>query len=313
MSDDGVGPVTAFLAGLESQLSRVERFKDAVDPVAARRGRRIVMDFFEPRVAELRAGAGLPDGRGRTAHGRQRAALEGGRVGMGDLSVYCYWDAGADHAPDLVRACMAHLQRLHPDARILDATGIHDLLTIPDRVVSVLAQDHPAHFADYVRVALLEKYGGIWVDATCWLPGPLDRAIVPYLDAGVVYPRWTSHEIGNWFIAAVPGSLVITLQRLALEMWWEDRADVPDYFLYHRIFEVLHSLIPEFRGQWSRVPSLSSPASHLLQLSMMEPWFPGVGDIMSRLSIVQKLSYKYDPATVPEGSILARLLEHRPL
>ncbi|MCR2793187.1 capsular polysaccharide synthesis protein [Microbacterium sp. zg.Y625] len=321
MSDDSVarplpppaGPVAAFLAGLESQFSRMERFKDAVDPVAARRGGRIVTDFFTPRVPELRAAAGLPAGRGRASHGRRLAARDGGRVGTDELAVYCYWDAGVDQAPELVRACIDRVREVHPDARVLDAAGIRELIAIPDRVTSVLAEHHPAHFADYVRVALLEKYGGIWVDATCWLPGPLDEAILTYLDAGVVYPRWTHREIGNWFIAAVPGSLVIRLQRVALEMWWEARDDVPDYFLYHRIFETLHSLIPEFRGQWSRVPSLSSTASHLLQLSMMEPWFPGVADIMARLSIVQKLSYKYDPAAVPEGSILARLLEHRAL
>ncbi len=305
-----VGPVAAFVAGLESQLSRMERFKDAVDPAAARRGGRIVTEFFTPRVPALRAAAGLPAGHGRASRGRRLAARDGGRVDSAELKVYCYWDAGIDQAPELVRACIARVRELHPDARVLDSTGIHELITVPERVTAVLAEDHKAHYADYVRVALLEKYGGIWVDATCWLPGPLDEAILPYLGAGVVYPRWTHREIGNWFIAAVPGSLVITLQRVALEMWWEARDDVPDYFLYHRIFETLHSLIPEFRGQWSRVPSLSSTASHLLQLSMMEPWFPGVADIMARLSIVQKLSYKYDPDAVPDGSILARLLEH---
>ncbi len=261
-------------------------------------------------MPELRAAAGLPSGRGRVAHGRRLAAADGGRVGSDELPVYCYWDTGVDAAPELVRACMDRLQQVHPDARLLDATGIHELIAVPERVTAVLAEDHKAHYADYLRVALLEKYGGIWVDATCWLPGPLHRSILTYLDAGVVYPRWTHREIGNWFIASVPGSLIITLQRLALEMWWEERSDVPDYFLYHRVFETLHELIPEFRGQWSRVPSLSSTASHLLQLSMMQPWFPGVADIMARLSIVQKLSYKYDPESVPEGSILARLLEH---
>lgn len=307
------GPVTTFLEGLESQFSRVERFKDTVDPAAAREGRRIVTEFLTPRVAELRAAAGLPAGRGRVAHGRRLAAEDGSRVGTQELPVYVYWDTGIDGAPDLVRACMERLREVHPDARFLDAAGIHELITVPERVTAVLAQDHKAHYADYLRVALLEQHGGIWVDATCWLPGPLQDVILTYLDAGVVYPRWTHREIGNWFIASVPGSLIITLQRLALDMWWQERSDVPDYFLYHRIFETLYALIPEFRGQWSRVPPLSSTASHLLQLSMMQPWFPGVAEIMARLSIVQKLSYKYDPETVPEGSILHRLLLQQPL
>jgi hypothetical protein len=200
------------------------------------------------------------------------------------------------------------LRAFHPDARVLDASSVRELIGIPPRVAEVLEADHPAHFSDFVRVSLLERYGGIWVDATCWVPGPLPPAVTPLLTAGVLYPRWTTGQIGNWFIAAVPDALVIRLQRIALEMWWTSRSDLPDYFLYHRVFEALRSLIPEFRGLWAQAPFLSSAASHLLQLSMMQRWSPGVAEVVQGLSIVQKLSHKFDPADVPEGSILERLL-----
>lgn len=310
---DHASGLSAFVAGLDAQLSRVDHFKDTADPAAAVRGGRIVTEFLRPRVPELREAAGLPAGRGSTAHGRRLAHADHARVAATELAVFSYWNSGADAAPDLVRACRAQLLNLHPDTRFLDAASVRDLIRIPDRVASVLERDHPAHFADYVRVALLEKYGGIWVDATCWVPHRLDRAVPPYLDAGVVYPRWATGQIGNWFIAAVPGSLIITLQRIALEMWWNERSDLPDYFIYHRIFETLQSLIPEFRGQWSEAAFLSSAASHLLQLSMMQPWFPALGELVNGLSIVQKLSYKYDPASVPDGSVLTHLLQTRSL
>lgn len=305
--------LAAFVAGLDAQFARVEKFKDTADPASARRGGRLVTEFLELRLPELRAAAGLPRGRGSRARGRQLAREAHTRAVENDLPVFCYWNSGPDNAPEVARACMAQLRALHPEAHMLDAASVRELIDIPDRIASVLETDRPAHFADYVRVALLEKYGGIWVDATCWVPEPLDLAVLPYLEAGVVYPRWTSEQIGNWFIAAASGSLIITLQRLALEMWWRERSDLPDYFLYHRIFEALHALVPEFRGQWAEATTLSSAASHLLQLSMMQPWFPGFGEIIDRLSIVQKLSYKYDPAAVPDGSILRHLLDTRSL
>ncbi|MBD7957399.1 hypothetical protein H9651_07090 [Microbacterium sp. Sa4CUA7] len=310
-SDDGA--VSTFVAGLGAQFARVERFKDTADPASILRGGRLVTEFLQPRLPELRAAAGLPGGRGSRARGRRLADEARTRAMENDLPVFCYWNSGPDHAPEVARACMAQLRDLHPEAHMLDAVSVRELIDIPDRIASVLETDRPAHFADYVRVALLEKYGGIWVDATCWVPGPLDVAVLPYLTAGVVYPRWTSGQIGNWFIAAASDSLVITLQRIALDMWWNERTDLPDYFLYHRIFETLHTLVPEFRGQWAEAATLSSAASHLLQLSMMQPWFAGVGDIIDRLSIVQKLSYKYDPAAVPDGSILRHVLDTRSL
>lgn len=310
-SDEGA--LSAFVAGLDAQFARVEKFKDTADPAAERRAGRLVTDFLRPRLPQLRAAAGLPAGHGSRARGRQLAREARIRAVENDLPVFCYWNSGADNAPEVARACMAQLRELHPEAHMLDAGSVREFIDIPARIASVLEHDRPAHFADYVRVALLEKHGGIWVDATCWVPEPLELAVLPYLEAGVVYPRWTSGQIGNWFIAAASDSLVITLQRIALEMWWTERSDLPDYFLYHRIFETLHTLVPEFRGQWAEATTLSSAASHLLQLSMMQPWFPGFGDIMDKLSIVQKLSYKYDPASVPDGSILRHLLDTRSL
>ena len=185
---------------------------------------------------------------------------------------------------------------------MLDGTSARALVEIPDAVADALEKDHPAHFSDFVRVSVLDRLGGIWVDATCWAPAPLPQAVAPLLTAGALYPRWTRRQIGNWFIAAVPSTPLIRLQRLALEAWWESGGGIPDYFLYHRIFEVLFDLVPEFRGQWDAAPPLSSAASHLLQLGMMQPWDPDALRFVAGASIVQKLSYKYD--AVPAGSVL---------
>ncbi|MCR2811069.1 MULTISPECIES: capsular polysaccharide synthesis protein [unclassified Microbacterium] len=307
------GAPSSFLAGLAAQLARVEKFKDILDPAAVRRGSRLVTEFFRERRDALRHAAGLPAGPGSSALGRRLAAQDLARSRDVPLAVYSYWNTGAHDAPDIVRACTAQLQRMHPGVRLLDAVSVRELIDIPSRIHTVLERDRPAHFADYVRSALLDRYGGIWVDATCWVPRPLGEVIRPLLSGGVLYPRWATGQIGNWFIAAVPGSLVIRLQRAALEMWWAERDDLPDYFLYHRIFEALRALIPEFRGQWSEAGHLSSASSHVLQLSMMEPWSADVAGVIDQISIVQKLSYKYDPASVPAGSILQHLLTTRRL
>ncbi len=180
----------------------------------------------------------------------------------------------------------------------------------PRRVSSLLEHDRPAHFSDYVRTAVLERHGGIWVDATLWLPGTLDASAKGLLRSGVVLPRYTRRGIANWFIAAQPGSLVMGLQRRALELWWNTFDDLPDYFLYHRIFDVLCSLVPEFRGQWYAARRLSATTTHGLQLEMMMPLRPDRLAAIQASAPMQKLSYKYDE--VPEGSVLEYLLGTNP-
>ncbi|MGN6221776.1 MAG: capsular polysaccharide synthesis protein [Microbacterium sp.] len=296
--------------GLDAQLKRADRFRDSVDPVAAVAAYRTFIDFFRPRLPELRAAAGLPAEPGTRADGKAIAADDGARVDPSSLGLYTFWNAPIDTAPPLVQACIAELTRLHADQphplTVLDGDSARDLVEIPDAVARALEKDHPAHFSDYVRISVLDRHGGVWADATCWAPAPLPTAVAPLLTAGALYPRWTRRQIGNWFIAAVAGTPLIRLQRLALQAWWESGGGIPDYFLYHRIFEVLYDLVPEFHGQWLAAPTLSAGASHLLQLGMMQPWDAEAMRFVAGTSIVQKLSYKYD--TVPPGSVLDRLV-----
>lgn len=310
MSTDGTIPV---LEGIQAQLKRADRFRDAVDPAAAFAARTLVADFLTPRLPELRVAAGLPAAPGTRADGVAIAQRDGARVDEATLGVYTFWNSPLEQAPPLVRACIAQMRALHPTLQVLDGRTARELVEIPDAVAAVLEKDHPAHFSDFVRVSVLDQHGGIWVDATCWAPNPLPRAVAPLLTAGALYPRWTRHQIGNWFIAAVPGTPLLRLQRLALAAWWTEEGGIPDYFLFHRIFEVLIDLVPEFHGQWHAVPVVSSAASHLLQLGMMQPWNPDAVRLAARASIIQKLSYKYDSAAVPERSVLGRLLAGEPI
>ncbi|WP_203580371.1 capsular polysaccharide synthesis protein [Microbacterium hibisci] len=296
--------------GLEAQLRRADRFRDTVDPVAAIAASRTFADFLRPRLPGLRVAAGLPAEAGSRKDGRLIADRDGARVDPAALRLYTFWNTPLETAPPLVQACIAELTRLHADGptplTVLDGASARELVEIPDAAADALEKDHPAHFSDFVRVSVLDRLGGIWVDATCWAPAPLPDAVAPLLTAGALYPRWTRHQIGNWFIAAVPSTPLIRLQRLALEAWWESGGGLPDYFLYHRIFEVLLELVPEFHGQWDAAPTLSSAASHLLQLGMMQPWDADAMRFVAGASIVQKLSYKYD--AVPQGSVLDRLV-----
>lgn len=310
MSEPAANPL---VQGLIAQAERTRHFRQSIDPRAAVLARAEVTALLEPLLPELRAGAGLdarPPHRGMHA-GRERAARDGERARTAPLPVFTFWNSPLADAPPLVQACIRRLRDLHDDVHVLDGASARELIDIPDVISRRLERDHVAHFSDYVRVSVLDEHGGIWVDATDWASGPLAESVRPLLCAGALYPRWTHRQIGNWFIAAVADTPLIRMQRLALHAWWSTRDDLPDYFLFHRIFEVLHDLVPEFRGQWSAVPRVSAAAAHALQVAMMHPWHAGTLAPVLPLAPVQKLSYKYD--SVPPGSVLERLVTGRDL
>ncbi|MEJ1092522.1 capsular polysaccharide synthesis protein [Microbacterium istanbulense] len=296
------------LSGLQAQLARVSKFQDTIDPAAAIATYGRVFRMLDSHLEEFRRDAGLPERAPWLAGIRTRAVEHRyAHLPAPTDRVYTYWDKPLNTAPPLVQACIAQLRRVHPTLQVLDGASTRELIDIPERIATLLEHDRPAHFSDYLRTRVLEEHGGIWVDATAWVHRNLgDDLQRTYLRAGTIFPRWTGRAIANWFIASQPHTPILALQRRALDVWWEQNDDLPDYFLYHRIFEVIQAIVPEARAQWRAAPVLSSAQAHLLQLEMMQPWRPEPLRRTLDLAPLQKLSYKFD--SVPEGSVLEHLL-----
>ena len=296
------------MRGLQAQFERISKFEDTIDPVAAFTTAQRVFELLDGNLEEFRTSAGLPERAPWFAGWRTGAVTRRfAEMPIPSSRVFTYWDKPLDSAPPLVQACIAQLRRVHPTLQVLDGASARELIEIPDRVATLLEKDRPAHFSDYVRTRVLEEHGGIWVDATAWVHRNLhDDLQRTYLRAGTIFPRWMGRAIANWIIASQPHTPLLALQRRALDAWWENNDDLPDYFLYHRIFEVIQAIVPEARAQWRAAPLLSSAEAHLPQLEMMQPWRPDPLRSMLSHSPLQKLSYKYD--TVPAGSVLEHLI-----
>lgn len=299
----GREPRDDFLSSLLTQVRRAQTyFAPTANPITALSTAAEVSEFVEARLGVIRELARTPG-----------SASAPSLADEGPLPVFTYWNSEIGDAPPVVQACLAQLLRVHPQAHVLNGRTARELIDIPPIIAARLERDRPAHFSDYLRVALLERHGGIWLDATCFVPQPLTDQVTPLLDAGVLYPRWSTQQISNWFIAARAGNPMIAMQRAAIECWWTENEHLPDYFLYHRIFEALDELAPEVHRIWAEVPFVSTIPSHLLQLAMFRRYDPDEVSQILGASFVQKLSYKFDQDTVPVDSILARIISGQPL
>ena len=87
--------------------------------------------------------------------------------------VWSAWLQGMDNAPELVKACLAS-QKKHMggyEFRVLDLNSYRQWVELPEYVVKKYrnGQMPPAAFSDLIRLAVLKKYGGVWMDATVLL------------------------------------------------------------------------------------------------------------------------------------------------
>src|SRR5690606_34981319 len=122
---------------LERLLRQARRAKafyaPTIDPAASARARIEAGDFVRDRLGELRADAA-------------GSIVDPATPGLADepLPVWTYWDGPERDAPPLVRACLAQLRRVHPDARILDGAAARELVPLP-RLAERRLADRPAH------------------------------------------------------------------------------------------------------------------------------------------------------------------------
>lgn len=134
--------------------------------------------------------------------------------------VWAYWQGGTP--PLAVQRCIDGWRRLHPhfDIRVLDDRSVlQHLPALP----AALQDASPAKRADWIRLELLLRHGGIWLDASTILTQPLDWVLAEQARTGADFvgyylALYTSVPerpvVENWFMAAPPASpFIAALQR----------------------------------------------------------------------------------------------------
>lgn len=143
-------------------------------------------------------------------------------------TIWSYWHD--DAIPPVVAQCMANWQRLNPGYQVhmVSASTLRRHLSdVPAGLQRLAAPKQ----SDWIRLALLARHGGVWLDASIFLTRSLDwvnalhrtqggHFVGYYLDRyadGSPFP-----VIDSWFLAAPPGSPFIVdwlelFQREAVE------------------------------------------------------------------------------------------------
>lgn len=99
--------------------------------------------------------------------------------------IWVCWLQGEDSMPELVKLCIRSLKKNAPEgAQVVLLTGenIGQYADFPDYVYRNLKSGRLTltHFSDLLRMQLLSKYGGLWVDSTVFVS---DRIPEAYLEA----------------------------------------------------------------------------------------------------------------------------------
>ena len=90
--------------------------------------------------------------------------------------IWVFWGQGEENMPSLVKACFQQLQKNNPEVNLVTLDNYSQyLVDLPTKIIDRVRKKELtwAFFSDVLRTSLLAVHGGLWLDATVWVPGKL--------------------------------------------------------------------------------------------------------------------------------------------
>ena len=166
--------------------------------------------------------------------------------------IWRYWEQGWDKEPFVVKYCSQSVSKYANDwdIRNLDRESIKKYVDV-DKYNEIL-KGYPIQIvSDFLRSLLLKTYGGVWLDATCFLNSSLTKYLSSVDNEYFCLFRYPwKVGVSNWFLAAQDDSYIAKVvfdtykEHILSEEFLRYNQDQfsnwkssPNYFCWHRMFE----------------------------------------------------------------------------
>lgn len=228
--------------------------------------------------------------------------------------VWVCWFQGMDNAPELVQRCYRSLQMNLPHREIILLTeeNYKNYVNLPDYIEEKAAKGiiPKAQFSDLLRLELLIRHGGTWIDSTVFcsgwqIPGyMLDsdlftfQTLKPGLDGQATC-------MSNWFMTACTNHPILVLTQALLYEYWKKHDTLLDYFIFHLFFQLAIETYPR---EWEKVVPFSNAVPHILLLRLFEPYEEETWNAVREMTPFHKLSYKFSPEDAQKPGTYYRML-----
>lgn len=238
-----------------------------------------------------------------------------------DKIIWVCWLQGLDHAPEIVKKCIANLQLFHGEdctIHLITLENYKNFVTLPRHIEEKFEKKlmKPAHFSDVLRLCLLAKHGGAWIDSTVLILKKLPDDVFNeqfFTLKSHSYSTISSISLGKWttfFLQARPGYAPVLFLRDLLVQYWQDHDKELDYFLFDHAISIAYQHFPEFKYQVDHLGYFGNHRHLLMPLLLTEYSAEAASPINEDPVQIYKLTYKIDSThTVPQHSFYQHYIE----
>lgn len=190
-------------------------------------------------------------------------AVDDAGIEVEEAPIWVCWWTGVDTAPKLVQQCIRSIQKNagnHP-VNIITQENYSEYLQVPEFMLERLNKKEIglAHFADYLRVRLLERYGGLWLDATMFCAAdipdeyfglPVFTCKSPYVESRYLSDyQWVTFCLGGW-----KGNVFYQFLKDAFELYWKKTDTAIDYLFFDYLIYLAKQHIPSIQRYLEEIP-----------------------------------------------------------
>ncbi len=214
--------------------------------------------------------------------------------------IWICWFQGLDEAPIIVKKCVESVKKNNLDKEIVVITSdnLHDYVEFPKYIEEKWKRGiiTHTHMTDLLRLELLIRYGGTWIDATVFC----SSSNIPsyFFDSDLFfYQLLKPGRDGNgtyfssWFMSAKTNNKILMATQSLCYAYWKENNIMWDYFLLHDFLSIVLDYYPD---DWKKIIPRDNAAPHMLLLRLFDKYNEDVWKAISEQTPFHKLTYKFD-------------------
>lgn len=217
-------------------------------------------------------------------------------------TIFVSWLQGFDNAPLLVKKCLESVRVFCPNFNIvtIDERNVCDYIDIPKFIIEKHSHGliPHAHFSDIIRTLLLEKYGGIWLDATVYLTDSYTINNIVSRSSFFAYHLAPAayRKFDIWLLAASKDHVLLRILKDFLFSYWEKYSFPCNYFVTTIFLNIALELYPNI---YCKIPRFYAYNCFLMSRLLLSKFDMSVYENILHASDVHKLSCRIEKKSMP--------------
>lgn len=168
--------------------------------------------------------------------------------------IWIFWWQGIENAPIIVKKCVDKIEKIGGNIVFIDKNNYGNYINVSPEILKKLNNEEftLTYFSDIIRFSLLAKYGGLWIDPTCYiteLPKLKDENFITIKHN--LFNTWHVSR-GRWsgfFIGCSKNNPAICLIRDILLNNALDTCSLMAYLFIDSAMSVAYDNLPNFKNE----------------------------------------------------------------